>query len=212
MAVKDKNGNFITASQPFTPNTSEGKTTVTFKFDASDVTTEAVSYVVFETLYDKSGKVKFATHTDISDDSQSVHQPKIGTTAKGTDGRKELLYTQGKFIDTVSYTNLESETLYKLVGIAMDKKTGEKLVLNGKNVTAEKEFTSVKANRDNGTAEGTWDLEFTVSEDQYEDWMIRYPSVIEYGPAEEGDEDQDKILTSPLKKKHPRKRKTSQKG
>ena len=169
MAVKDKNGNFITASQPFTPNTSEGKTTVTFKFDASDVTTEAVSYVVFETLYDKSGKIKFATHTDISDDLQSVHQPKIGTTAKGTEGRKELLYTQGKFIDTVSYTNLEPETLYKLVGIAMDKKTGEKLVLNGKNVRAEKEFTSVKANRDNGTAEGTWDLEFTMSEDQYEE-------------------------------------------
>ena len=169
MAVKDKNGNFITASQPFTPTASDGTTTVTFKFDASDVTTEAVSYVVFETLYDKSGKIKFATHTDISDDSQSVHQPKIGTTAKGTEGRKELLYTQGKFIDTVSYTNLEPETLYKLVGIAMDKKTGEKLVLNGKSVTAEKEFTSVKANRDNGTAEGSWDLEFKLTEDQYED-------------------------------------------
>lgn len=169
MAVKDKNGDFITASQPFTPNTSEGKTTVTFKFDASDVTTEAVSYVVFETLYDKSGKIKFASHTDISDDSQSVHQPKIGTTAKGTEGRKELLYTQGEFIDTVSYTNLEPETIYKLVGIAMDKKTGKKLVLNGKEVKANKEFTSVKANRDNGTAEGTWDLEFKLTEDQYED-------------------------------------------
>ena len=169
MAVKDKNGNFITASQPFTPTASDGTTTVTFKFDASDVTTEAVSYVVFETLYDKSGKIKFATHTDISDDSQSVHHPKIGTTAKGTEGRKELLYTQGKFIDTVSYTNLEPETLYKLVGIAMDKKTGEKLVLNGKSVTAEKEFTSVKANRDNGTAEGSWNLEFKLTEDQYED-------------------------------------------
>ena len=169
MAVKDKNGNFITASQPFTPTASDGTTTVTFKFDASDVTTEAVSYVVFETLYDKSGKIKFATHTDISDDSQSVHQPKIGTTAKGTEGRKELLYTQGKFIDTVSYTNLEPETLYKLVGIAMDKKTGKKLVLNGKEVKANKEFTSVKANRDNGTAEGSWDLEFKLTEDQYED-------------------------------------------
>ena len=169
MAVKDKNGNFITASQPFTPTASDGTTTVTFKFDASDVTTEAVSYVVFETLYDKSGKIKFATHTDISDDSQSVHQPKIGTTAKGTEGRKELLYTQGKFIDTVSYTNLEPETLYKLVGIAMDKKTGKKLVLNGKEVKANKEFTSVKANRDNGTAEGSWNLEFKLTEDQYED-------------------------------------------
>lgn len=169
MAVKDKNGNFITASQSFTPTASDGTTTVTFKFDASDVTTEAVSYVVFETLYDKSGKIKFATHTDISDDSQSVHQPKIGTTAKGTEGRKELLYTQGKFIDTVSYTNLEPETLYKLVGIAMDKKTGKKLVLNGKEVKANKEFTSVKANRDNGTAEGSWDLEFKLIEDQYED-------------------------------------------
>ncbi len=169
MAVKDKNGNFITASQPFTPTASDGTTTVTFKFDASDVTTEAVSYVVFETLYDKSGKIKFATHTDISDDSQSVHQPKIGTTAKGTEGRKELLYTQGKFIDTVSYTNLEPETLYKLVGIAMDKKTGKKLVLNGKEVKANKEFTSVKANRDNGTVEGSWNLEFKLTEDQYED-------------------------------------------
>ena len=169
MAAKDKNGKFITAETEFVADKSEGSTTVTLKFNAADVTTEAVSYVVFETLYNKEGNIKFASHTVINDAPQTVYQPKIGTTAKGTEGRKELLYTQGKFIDTVSYTNLEPETLYKLVGIAMDKKTGEKLVLNGKNVKAEKEFTSVKANRKNGTAEGSWDLEFTMTEDQYED-------------------------------------------
>lgn len=84
--------------------------------------------------------------------------------------------------------------------LAIDKNalpTGEQLFQKMMNVwlDAKKKYES-----------GEW------TEDQYEDWMVRYPSVIEYGPAEEGDADQDKILASPSKKKHPRKRKASQKG
>ena len=44
------------------------------------------------------------------------------------------------------------------------------------------------------------------TEKQYEDWLIRYPNVLPYGPVEEGDQDEDRVVIQPAKKKHPRKK------
>ena len=45
------------------------------------------------------------------------------------------------------------------------------------------------------------------TEEQYEDWLIKYPSVLPYGPVEEGDLEEDRAIIQPEKKKHPRKKK-----
>lgn len=41
-------------------------------------------------------------------------------------------------VDTVAYNNLGTYTEYKLTGVLMDKETGEKLLVDGKEVIAEK--------------------------------------------------------------------------
>ncbi len=45
------------------------------------------------------------------------------------------------------------------------------------------------------------------TEEQYEDWLIHYPRVLPYGPVEEGDLDEDRVIVQPAKKKHSRKKK-----
>jgi hypothetical protein len=84
-------------------------------------------------------------------------------------GRSELAHQSAKFYDVVSYDNLQPEKKYRLVGIAMDKKTGEELILNGKTVTAEQTFTTGAANKKNGAVKGEFKLEFTITEDMQAD-------------------------------------------
>ena len=63
---------------------------------------------------------------------------------------KELL---DRIRDTVSYQNLVPGKEYKVSGVLMDKETGEELLVDGKNVTAETVFTPEKS-------EGTVELTF----------------------------------------------------
>ena len=58
--------------------------------------------------------------------------------------------------DTVSYEGLTPGTLYKVTGTLMDKETGKALTVDGKEVTAQTEFTA-KA------SEGTVDVTFTFN-------------------------------------------------
>ena len=61
--------------------------------------------------------------------------------------------------DTVSYTGLTPGKTYKLSGVLMDKSTGGKLLVDGKEVTAEKEFTPENAS---GTEEIKFILDASV--------------------------------------------------
>ena len=61
-----------------------------------------------------------------------------------------------KLIDTVSYSNLVPGKEYVVKGILMDKATGKALLVNGKEVTAEKKFTAK-------TADGTVEMTFTFA-------------------------------------------------
>lgn len=56
----------------------------------------------------------------------------------------------------VSYVNLTPGKTYTVKGVLMDKSTGEKLLIDSKEVTAEKEFTPDKAT-------GTIDIPFTFN-------------------------------------------------
>ena len=133
-------GKEITASTTFTPEKSEGSVDVIFTFDASVVAPKTV--VAFETLTYK--KIQIAVHADIEDKDQTVYIPTIRTSAKDnvtginhTEADKEVTIT-----DTVTYKGLEVGREYTVSGTLMNQRTGAKILVNGKPVTASTTFTA----------------------------------------------------------------------
>ena len=169
MVLRDEKDNPVTAKATFTAKEANGVVDVTFTFKASLLTKEAETIVVFEDCEDTRTGVKVFTHADINDKGQTVFRPEIKTTAMDVNGRSELARFSTKFYDVVSYDNLEPGKKYRLVGVAMDKNTGEELVLNGKTVTAEQTFTTGAANKKNGAVKGEFKLEFIITEDMQAD-------------------------------------------
>ena len=146
----------ITAELEFTPTSSEGTVELTYTFDGSALAGKSV--VVFEDLY--QGENVVASHADINDEGQTVSfgQPEIGTTAT-IDGEKTAQPAEQITItDTVEYSGLTVGQEYRLVGILMDKETGEPLLIGEgeehAQVTSEATFTPAGPN-------GTIDVLFT---------------------------------------------------
>jgi LPXTG-motif cell wall-anchored protein len=96
--------------------------------------------------------VNVTLHADIDDEGQSVHYPDVHTSAKdgATGTHMGKLEKTATIIDTVAYKNLVPGKEYTVKGILMNKETGKALVIDGKEVTAEKTFTPDKAD---GTVE-----------------------------------------------------------
>lgn len=146
---KEKNQPFISEDQiitsetVFTPDKSSGS--VEMKFEVSSAELEGATTVVFEYLY--TGNLELAIHADINDDGQSVHWPKIKTTAldERTGTHTGSISKLDSITDTVSYSNLVPGRTYTVKGTLMDKESGKALKVNGKEVTAEKTFTADKA-------------------------------------------------------------------
>ena len=128
----------ITAETVFVPETKNGSVDVTFIFDATGLHGKEI--VVFEDLYREN--VLLATHTDINDEGQTVKikNPEIGTKATA-DGKKEITADKITITDVVSYTDLIPGKEYKLTGVLMNKATNDKLLIDGKEITAEATFT-----------------------------------------------------------------------
>ena len=152
--VFEVNGEPVTAEKTFTAETSEGSIDLEFTFDSSALKGDAV--VVFEHLYAQETEV--AAHTDLTDEGQTVEFPKheIHTTAKDkeTGTQQGIAKKDVTIVDTVKYTGLIPGQEYTVKGILMLKETGEPLLVDGKQVTAEKTFTPE-------TSEGSVDVEFT---------------------------------------------------
>ena len=148
------NGQEITVTKTFIPQSSNGTVDMSFVLNTSDLAGKSV--VVFEQL--SRGIVVYATHEDINDEGQTVHFPEIGTTAvdgvtgdhMGNAGVEEVTV-----IDTVAYENLVPGKEYTVSGTLMDKATGKALTYDGKTFIAEKTFTPKEAN-------GSIELTFTV--------------------------------------------------
>ena len=130
----------VTSEATFTPAESSGAIEVLFTFDASALTGKAV--VVFETLF--QGETEIAGHEDIEDEGQTVNfveEPKIGTTAT-VDGQHTAVPSgEVTIVDVVAYSSLTPGKTYTVSGVLMDKATGEPLLVDGAEVTAEVEFT-----------------------------------------------------------------------
>lgn len=132
------NGKEITAKTTFIAETKNGSVDVTFIFDATGLHGKEI--VVFEDLYREN--VLLATHADINDKGQTVKikNPEIGTKATA-DGKKEITADKITITDVVSYKDLTPGKEYKLTGVLMNKATNDKLLIDGKEITAEATFT-----------------------------------------------------------------------
>lgn len=99
-----------------------------------------------------AGEYTFTVSKNQDMDSQTVYDmelPVIHTTALSEDTNDHIAgaYKTAKVIDTVRYENLYPEKKYKLVGTAMNQKTGKPITLDGKLIQQEVEFTTPEAER-----------------------------------------------------------------
>lgn len=145
-------GKQVTAEKEFTPKSETGTEELSYTFNASALAGKAV--VEFEDLYESDSKV--ASHADIEDEGQTVTftEPKIGTTATANGEHTAEPVGEITIIDTVAYTGLIPGKEYTIKGVLMDKATGEKLLVDGKEITAEAAFRASEA-------EGAIDIPFT---------------------------------------------------
>lgn len=140
------NGKEVTASAKFTPETSEGSADVTFTFDASDL--DGHTFVAYEQMYDVKTGALIGTHEDINDEDQSVHAPKLHTTATNKKDGSHNVKPSKKVtvVDIVKYTNLVPGKTYEVQGTLYDKATKKPLKINGKKVMASTKFVAKGAN------------------------------------------------------------------
>ena len=145
----------VTSEAAFIPAESNGTIDVLFTFEASTLAGKSV--VVFEKLF--QGETEIASHEDIEDEGQTVtfvETPEIGTTAT-VDGQHTADPTgEITIVDVVEYSGLIPGQTYTISGVLMDKGTGEALLVDGAEVTAEVEVTPESAD---GTVELTYTLD-----------------------------------------------------
>ena len=148
--IKDEHGNEITASKTFTATSKTGS--VDLEYTYNSLNRQGKTTVVFEDMYHNDKLV--ATHSDITDINQTIEYPNIHTKAdvkqigKLKDGNITI-------VDKVFYKNLTIGKVYTVKGKLMDKATGQPLLVNGREVTAEKTFTAARNT-------GSIEVEFTL--------------------------------------------------
>ena len=145
-------GKRVESDYTFVADSEKMKVEISYTFDASELGGQ--NLVTFEELYDLKNPeepVKVAEHKDIDDEGQTVliteRKISIHTTATDKNGKKEI--EAGKdltIVDTVTLDGLEIGTKYKLSGWQMVKEENAKLIIDGKEVTNDYEFTADKEN------------------------------------------------------------------
>ena len=100
-------------------------------------------------------------HEDPEDENQTIHIVRIGTKAheKGSDSNAIDRKKDTVIVDVVKYENVTAGETYSIEGILYDKKTGEPIKIDGKEV---KTTGSFKAENTSGEAE----VEFSFDAEQ----------------------------------------------
>ena len=191
LALLDKDGNQITAERTFKAGEEEdglvvsekdekkkcvsGTVDLAFKFDSSLL--EGKTLVAYETLL--HNKVEVTVHKDINDKDQTVHYPKVRTSALegkvGDEVGEDAITT---IVDTVQFWNLIPGKEYTISGILMDKDTKKPLLVGGEQVTQSatitvnedgtvtaangEKTTVIEADLEGESVSGTVDLTFSV--------------------------------------------------
>lgn len=158
------NGKEVTAEKTFTVTKNNSTITgdgasgsVDLEYEVDSTVLAGKTTVVFEHLY-YDGK-EIAAHADIDDERQSVHFPKIGTTAKSaeTDTKQGMPRENETIVDTVKYDNLIIGKVYTVKGKLMDKATKQPIKdEHGNEITASKTFTATSKS-------SSVDIEFTYN-------------------------------------------------
>ena len=140
-SVKDTEGREVTAETKFTAKTIDGSVNISFTFNA-DSSFAGKSIVAFESVKYEDNEI--AVHADINDEDQTIHFPKIGTTAVNPDTNDHILKAGENAVvkDTVYYENLVPGNEYTVKGILMLKPDNKPLLIDGKEVAVEKVFTA----------------------------------------------------------------------
>ena len=137
---RDVHGNEVTAEDVYTAKATEEVRTMVFSLDGSDLAGKTL--VVFEALY--YGGLQVAGHEDLSSVSQTVTYPEVKLKTAATDKvsgtQKAVAGREVRIIDQIAYEGLIVGQTYKVYGKVYDKSTGEPLVMNGEEVTAELVF------------------------------------------------------------------------
>lgn len=148
------NGKEATVERTFKPDNTYAVIDLEFTFDSSKLIGKDL--VWYEYLYHDGAQV--AKHTDIKDRKQTIRiaEPEIGTSAtdKNTGKRTAYIDKESTIVDEVTYRGVIAGEEHTLKGVVMDKATGKPLLVNGKEITAEKEFIA-------NNAKGAINLEFT---------------------------------------------------
>ena len=155
--ITDDQGQAITGSASFEPQSASGSVEVPFTLDATPLAGKSV--VAFERLYAKNdGDTRLVgSHEDLGATEQTVSFPHILTSAcDASDKDKEIAPTgTARILDTVTYANLAPGTTYTMRGTLYDKGTGQPLLASdGSAVVAEQTFVPEEEN-------GTVDIAFT---------------------------------------------------
>ena len=154
----DQSGNNIVAEETFIAEAAQGTVTLTFTLDSSLL--EGTTVVAFEDLFQND--ILVAVHTDINDEDQSVHYPRIRTHAADsrTSTNVGSKNKQAVVVDRVTYSNLIPGKKYTVSGVLMDKSSGNELAgKNGKSITAKAEFVPEKAD---GSVELSFKVDSTI--------------------------------------------------
>ena len=157
LKVKDQpSGDLLTTEKTFTADTSKMDVDMQIEFDASPFAGRTI--VVYEYLYQDG--VEISKHEDPNDKKQQLYvkdKLKLNTTAIDLiSGTHEAIAKKDVTIrDNVDHFGLIAGQEYVLKGILMDQTTGKPLVINGKQITAEK---SVQIE----TVDGTVPIDFTL--------------------------------------------------
>ncbi|MBO6158230.1 MAG: VaFE repeat-containing surface-anchored protein [Firmicutes bacterium] len=138
------NGKEVTNTITFTAQKKDGEIIVPLTFDASIL--KGQTFVVFENVR-QNGIDVFIEH-NIEDDDQTVVVPEIHTnSADGvTEDHIALAEEKMTLTDTIIYKNMLPDREYHFIGKLMIRETGEPLLVDGKEVTAEKTVTLTEAN------------------------------------------------------------------
>jgi len=156
--IKDADGKAVTSEAEITPETADGKVDVEFSFDGSNLAGKTI--VMYEEIRYEDRLV--GVHADINDEAQTIYVPAIATEAldEVTGIHLSNAGDDVKVKDTVTYKNLIPGLTYRVAGTVMDKDSKKPLQNDGRDITAEAEFTPE-------TADGTVDVEFTFSAKEF---------------------------------------------
>lgn len=144
----------------FTAEDKEGDEYLYFVINSDELAGRSV--VMFETMEfinpELETRTVIFTHEDIDDEDQTVHFPDGRTTALDSDTGSHNSYADEEVTinDEVFFTNLIPGKTYTLDGVLYDKETGLPLIVDGKEVTAFKEFVPE-------TADGSTIISFTFN-------------------------------------------------